>query len=108
MGTVSAETSGSLAYPARVDSPVSRVSAAHPSPAWRPKQSSLWPPVPPNPAPDRPAGLATSGPEESQLHKPNRLSEPGSHTGESWESHRACMGDSRGILLGHSTLGRAS
>jgi hypothetical protein len=36
--------------------PVSRVSATHPNPTWRPKQSSLWPPAPPNPAPDRPAG----------------------------------------------------
>jgi hypothetical protein len=60
MGAVSAETSGPPAYPARVDSPVSRVSATHPNPAWRPKQSSLWPPVPPDPAPDPPAGRPTN------------------------------------------------
>jgi hypothetical protein len=33
MGTVPAETSGPPAYPARVDSPVSRVSVTHPNPA---------------------------------------------------------------------------
>jgi hypothetical protein len=27
--------------------PVSRVSATHPNPAWHPKPSRLWPPVPP-------------------------------------------------------------
>ena len=27
--------------------PASRVSATHPNPAWRPKQPSLWPPIPP-------------------------------------------------------------
>jgi hypothetical protein len=27
--------------------PVSRVLATHPNPAWRPKPSNLWPPVPP-------------------------------------------------------------
>ena len=26
--------------------PVSRVSATHPNPAWRPKQPNLWPPIP--------------------------------------------------------------
>ena len=43
-------------------SPVSRVSATHPNPAWHPKQPSLWPPAPPTPAPDPPASLTVVSP----------------------------------------------
>ena len=42
------------------------------------------------------------------MHKPNRLSKLERHMGESWESHRAVMGGSRGMTLGHAGLRRAS
>jgi hypothetical protein len=43
--------------------PISRGSATHSNPAWRPKQPSIRAPYCSNPAPDRPAGRAGASPE---------------------------------------------
>ena len=41
------EGSGARGCPGSGRLPVSRASAVHPNPAWRAKQPSLWPPIPP-------------------------------------------------------------